>query len=87
MGIESKAHVYVGDVRINVMTLSGVAGLKHGKGHFISRCGIIYVLLLSVQNLDRSDDDRFVVYGMDGITFLCKMLFGVAHNLFSARLA
>ena len=69
------------------MTSSGVAGSKHGKEHLISRGGIIYVLLLSVQNLDRSDVGRFVVSGMDGIAFLCKMLFRVAHNLFSARLA
>ena len=54
------------------MTLSGVAGSKHVRGHFISRGGIIYVLLLSVQNLDRSNDGRFVVSGMDGRTLLCR---------------
>ena len=48
---------------------------------FFSRGGIIYVLLLSVQNLDRSDDGRFVVSGMYGIAFLCRRLFRVAHDL------
>ena len=40
MGIGSNANVMVGDVRINFLTSSEVAGSGHAKGHFISGGGI-----------------------------------------------
>ena len=43
------AHVLVGDVRINFLTLSEVASSKHVKGPFISGGGINSVSQLSVQ--------------------------------------
>ena len=73
-----------------------VAGSKHVKGHFISEAGINSVLRLSVQHFNRfcsilstkkvekfaQRDGKSVDSGIDGIAFLCKMLFTVAHNLF-----
>ena len=53
LGIGFNAHVLFGDVRINFLTSSEVAGFKHVKLHFISGCGINSVVRLSVQNFNR----------------------------------
>ena len=100
VGIGSNALVLVGDVRIYFLTSSEVAGSKHARGHFISAGEINSVLRLSVQNFNRfcsilstkkveklaQIDGRSVESGIDGIAFLCRMLFTVAHNLTSLNL-
>ena len=96
VGNGSNTNVLVGDVRINCLTSSEVAGSKHVKGHFISGGGINSVLWLSGQNINRIFSilstkkvekrvqryGRSVESGIDGIAFLCRILFTVAHNLF-----
>ena len=96
VGIVSNAHVLVGDVRINFLTSSEVAGSKHVKCHFISGGGINSGLRLSVRNFNlffsilstkkveklAQREGRSVESGIDGIAFLCMMLFTIAHNLF-----